>query len=209
MATDKKKIVLGFTDQEFEHGAHICQIFSDDNERHDVLVNYIVSGLKTDESTACFSENETQTKLKDFFNKNGLRYQELEQSGQFSLSKTAEVYFENEEFVPEKMLSLLKEFYINSQKEEHSGARVIGEMSPEIETISGGERLLEYECMVTNFQKEFPVTAVCQYDARKFDGATIMDVLKVHPHMVVKGKVVSNPFFVDPQECLDQKKISK
>lgn len=205
MEKERKKIVLGFTDQEFDQGAHICQIFSDDEERHDVLVNYIVSGLKGGESTACFSDNESEASLMEFFKENGLAYKELENSGDFTLSKTAEIYFENGEFIPEKMLSLLKSFYSNSKDKGCAGARVVGEMSPEVEHVSGGDRLLEYECMVTMFQKEFPVTAVCQYDARKFDGATIMDILKVHPQMIVKGKVVNNPFYVHPQDYIAKK----
>lgn len=205
MENQNRKISLGFTSEQFEPGVHICQIFNEDDERHDALVNYIISGLLAGEDTACFSENETETTLSEFFEKKGISYKEVEKSGEFSLSKTGEVYFEGGKFEPERMLSLLQEFYKNSVKNNRSGARVIGEMSTEIESIPGGSRLLEYESKVSLLLKKYPVNAVCQYDARLFSGSTILDVLKVHPYMIIRGSVVRNPFFIKPEEYLSEK----
>lgn len=202
MEENSKKITLGFTDQMFEPGVHICQIYSSDEERQNALVNYVIAGLKNNEKTSCFTENETPESLAAFFEKNGISYNSVEESNDFSLSKTAEIYFENEEFEPNRMLELLRAFYNSSVANKNNGARVIGEMTPEIQDIKGGSRLLEYESKVSLLLKECPVSAVCQYDARAFDGATIMDVLKVHPYMIVKGSVVHNPFFIQPEEYL-------
>lgn len=202
MESQKRKISLGFTNQEFEPGIHICQIFNEDDERHESLVNYIISGLQVGESTACFTENETEQTLAEFFASNGLEYREVEAKGLFSLQKTGEVYFENGCFDPERMLSLLRAFYDSSVKQNRVGARVIGEMSPQIEHVPGGSRLMEYESKVSLLLKTYPISAVCQYDARLFDGSTIMDILKVHPYMIVRGAVVQNPFYITPEEYL-------
>ena len=58
-------------------------------------------------------------------------------------------------------------------------------MIPEVQSVPGGDRLLEYESRVSMLLRDHPVTAVCQYDANEFDGATIIDVLKVHPQMII------------------------
>lgn len=202
METTQQKISLGFTHQQFEPGVHICQIYSDDNERQEALVNYIVSGLQGKEKTACFTEKETPASLAEFFESKGISYKEKAHSGEFSLGKTGEVYFEDGKFEPERMLTLLREFYETSRDEHCQGARVIGEMVPDIQYISGGSRLLEYESKVSLLLRECPVTAVCQYDARAFDGATILDILKVHPYMIIRGSVVHNPFYIEPEEYL-------
>ena len=205
MADKLDKISIGFTDKKFEPGVHVCQIFNDDNERHDAVVNYIISGLKEGENTACFSEKEQESSLVDFFKENGFEYKEVTGDGDFSLSKTAEVYFEGGKFNPDRMLNLLQEFYEQSIEQKKTGARVIGEMVPEVENVPGGDRLLEYEAKVSMLVKKFPINAVCQYDARLFDGSTIMDILKVHPYMIVRGAVVHNPFFIEPEEFLGLK----
>jgi hypothetical protein len=202
MENQGRKISLGFTNQQFEPGVHICQIFNDDDERHEALVNYVISGLQSGENAACFSETETEASLAGFFKENGINYKEVEQSGEFSLSKTGEVYFENDTFEPERMLNLLRTFYEKSISQNRAGARVIGEMSPQVEHVSGGSRLMEYESKVSILLRTCPVNAVCQYDARSFDGSTILDILKVHPYMIVRGAVVHNPFFVQPEEYL-------
>jgi hypothetical protein len=75
-------------------------------------------------------------------------------------------------------------------------------MTPEVEHVPGGDRLLEYESRVSLMVREKPVTAVCQYDANQFSGAAIMNILKVHPKMIVNGIVVHNPFFIEPEQFL-------
>jgi hypothetical protein len=40
-----------------------------------------------------------------------------------------------------------------------------------------------------------PVTAICQYDTRLFDGETLYRLLTVHPMMIVRGRVVRNPYY--------------
>lgn len=202
MNTNKKKISLGFTSQQFEEGVHICQIFNDEDERHNTLIDFVVSGIASGEKTACFTEKENEKELSEFFEEKGFKYSELTANGEFALSKTAEVYFKDNKFDPERMLALLKEFYDNSKKENRNGARVIGEMTPDVEHVKDGSRLMEYESKVSLFVKKYPLNAVCQYDARAFDGATILDILKVHPLMIVRGNIVHNPFFEEPEEYL-------
>ena len=102
------------------------------------------------------------------------------------------------------MIQNLTNFYNDSIKLNFKGARVVGEMIPEVEKMPGGDRLLEYESRISILTRTVPVTAVCQYDANSFDGGTIMEVLKVHPMMIVNGSVVQNPFFIEPEIYLSE-----
>lgn len=194
-----KNIDLGFAELQLSPGTHICQIYDNEEERNNSLLRFLLAGIKAGEKNACFSEAVDEKTIKDFCNNHGVQYSEAVEIGAFSLSSTKKVYFKDGYFSPENMLSLLTEFHNSSVKEEFTGARVIGEMIPEIKEIKGGERLLEYESKVTLLLKEHPVTAVCQYNANSFDGVTIMDVLKVHPMMIVSGTVVNNPFYIEPE----------
>lgn len=202
MEKDGRKISLGFTKQQFEPGIHICQIFNDDNERHQALIDFLISGIQSDENVACFTEKETASTISDVFSKNGLEYKKVEENGGFSLAKTSDVYFKDNKFEPDRMIDLVKTFYERSLAEHKIGARVIGEMTPEIDKVEGGSRLMEYESKISMLIRNHPVNAVCQYDARLFDGSTILDILKVHPYMIVKGAVIRNPFFIQPEEIL-------
>ena len=63
---------------------------------------------------------------------------------------------------------------------------------------------MDSEAWVNEALVTHPITAICQYDARRFDGATIFDVLMVHPMMIVHGHVTKNPYYMQPHEFLDR-----
>ncbi len=197
-------VSLGFTAERFPAGVHICQIFSDDDERQEALLAYLQSGLEAGERTSCFSDKATVSGVAEHLAEHGLSYDERCASGALTLAPTREVYFKNDRFDPERMLEVLTKYHEDSVSRGFPAARVIGEMTAEVQHVPGGSRLLEYESKVSLLQREHPVTCVCQYDARSFDGAMIMEVLKVHPLMVIRGAVVRNPFFIPPEEFLSR-----
>lgn len=202
MTHSHHKVHLGFTEELFPAGAHICQIFSEDDERQGSLFKFLLSGLRSGERTCCFSERVQESVLTEYLGNYGISYPEVRDSGALTLSGTRQVYFQDGRFDPDRMLGLLRAYHTESVSQGYPGARVIGEMTPEVQHLPGGSRLLEYESKVSLLLREHPVTAVCQYDARSFDGATIMDVLKVHPLMIVRGAVVHNPFYIVPEDFL-------
>jgi len=202
MTHHPKKISLGFTPQEFPPGVHVCQIISNDEERLDALLKFLLSGLQAGERTSCFSENLPEAVLADFLGRQGISCQEKRAAGALLVAGAREVYCHQNRFDPDRVLNQLARYHEESAAGGYAGARVIGEMTPEVQRLEGGDRLLEYEARVSLLLRKCPVTAVCQYDARHFDGATIMDVLKAHPFMVVRGSVVHNPFCLSPEEIL-------
>lgn len=203
MSEQKQETNLGFSDKKVEVGTHMCLVFTKNEERIDSLLKFLLSGMQNNEQCACFSERITEDEIRSYFAEHNISYDERKKANAISLSGTSEVYFEGGKFDPERMLNTLAMFYTNSKKMGFKAARVIGEMTPEVENVPGGDRLLEYESRVSLLLKENPVTAVCQYDANEFDGATIMEVLKVHPQMLVNGSVIQNPFYIEPEEYLN------
>lgn len=191
---------LGFAGARVPPGTHACHVYTDDAERDAALLGFLSQGLRGGETAACFSENVREDELAAWLARDGVSLAQERDAGHFTLSSARAVYFENGTFDPDRMLALVSAFHDASVARGRSGVRVIGEMSAEILHVRGGSRLMEYEARVNGMLRDRPLTAVCQYDARVFGGATIMDVLSVHPMMVVHGAVVHNPFFVPPAE---------
>jgi hypothetical protein len=202
MAAEDGTTSLGFASQRFQAGVHICQIFGSDDERQDAVLKFLLSGLQAGECTRCFSEKVTSPVVARFLDEHGVAFSEVTAAGALALSPTRDVYFQGGRFDPDRMLDLLSRYHEASVAQGYLGARVIGEMLPEVQDLPGGDRLLEYEAKVSILLRRHPVTSVCQYDAHAFDGATILDILKVHPLMVVRGSVIHNPFFIPPEEFL-------
>jgi hypothetical protein len=197
-------VSLGFAEEKIPCGGHICQIYSDDEEGVDSLLKFLLSGLQTGERAACFSEKIDEKMLRDFFAAHDISYDERRQNKAMILSGVNAVYFQDDVFDPDRMLDVLAHYHQESLNFGFPASRVIGEMTPRVQDVPGGNRLLEYESRVSMLLKERPITTVCQYDANLFDGATIMDVLKVHPQMIVRGAVVHNPFYIPPEEFLKE-----
>lgn len=195
-------VSLGFARETFPAGVHVCQIFSDDCEREDSLLGFLRSGLEAGERCCCFSDNISAERIAEFLDRHGISSAAAPAAGGLSTHGARATYFDHGHFEPERMLARLLAYHTESVQQGWPAARLIGEMSPEIERMPGGERLVEYEARVSLLLRQHPVTTVCQYDARTFGGATIMDVLRVHPFMVIRGQIVQNPFFVPPEECL-------
>ncbi len=202
MCQGHPKVDLGFTEVRLPAGTHICQIYSEDEDRDESLLQFLLAGLKSSEFCACFSENIGAEKVRDRFSREGISLDEVTESGALILSPTDEVYFKDNRFDPDRMLAQIEDCYVGARASGYPGVRIIGEMSPTIDQVPGGSRLIEYESRVNLILREHPITAICQYNANEFDGATIMDVLKVHPMMIVRGNVVMNPYFVAPSESL-------
>lgn len=200
---DSERIIdLGFTCRSFPIGVHVCQIFSDDDERQEALLKFVLAGLRGGEMTGCFTERLTAEAMEEFLAGYGVSYAEAAQSGALNLDGPRDAYFAGGVFDPDIMLDRLSRFYDEAMTRNAPGARVIGEMLPEVQTLNGGSRLLEYESRVSILLRTKPVTAVCQYDSRLFGGDVIMDVLKVHPYMIVRHTVVNNPFYISPEDYL-------
>jgi hypothetical protein len=204
VALDGMETDLGLADARVPVGSHVCQIFSDDEERDLAMLKFLSMGLAIGEKTACFSGNLDEERLAKFTPQSHLPLVNAKESGAFQHFGVHEVYFHGGVFEPERMLKLLAAFHDAAREEGYRASRVIGEMDPDVLSMRGGNRLLEYEARVSILLRHHPVTSMCQYDARLFDGATIMDVLRVHPMMVVRDMVVRNPFFVAPEQILSE-----
>jgi hypothetical protein len=194
---------MGFTEEMFPAGTHMCLIFDDDAERERVIARFLEAGLASGEKTAYFADVMTPDEVGSWLAGMGVELP----SGppdRFAVTSAEETYCPDGRFVPDDMLDRLRAFHEAACDGGYPGGRVSGEMSWALRGIPGSDRLLEYEALVNDVLTTHPVTAICQYDARRFDGAVIFDVLKVHPMMVVNGAVVRNPYYLRPEEYLGQ-----
>ena len=68
-------------------------------------------------------------------------------------------------------------------------------------TVSVDE-LMTFESRINDFAVEFPQVLLCLYDLWRFSGEMIIDAVKTHPKILVKGVVVENPYYLEPDEFL-------
>ena len=180
----------------------MCYIYNDDGERRDTMLKYIESGLREGEEVDYFCHGEKGETLEDAQERIGIRNPPGGWKGVLKLAQALDIYCPDRTFVVERMLGCVRDLYLSSVKNGLIGVRATGEMGWAQEGLPGTEHLIEYEALLNNVVAEYPCTALCQYDARRFDGSTLFHVLSVHPAMVVQGQVVRNPYYIPPEKFL-------
>jgi hypothetical protein len=202
MKRDDSKISLGFDNKAYPAGTHMCLIYNDEAERSKIISKFLEGGLKTGERVAYFVDKITPMDVYAWLGKMNVILPEKDLDTSFTADEAQKTYCPDGTFIPDRMLATLRGFYDQSVDQGYPHCRVSGEMGWALKKLPGSDRLMEYESLVNMVVTTHPVTAVCQYDANRFDGATILKCLEVHPYMIVHGQVVHNPYYITPEEYL-------
>jgi len=200
MAQATRNVSLGLGDGRFPEGLHLCHIFNDDDERAKTLARFIERGLREGERALCLVDAMTADEVHRHLGEAGVDVAAV--GARFAVACAEPTYCLGGSFVPDVCLAAFGQFVEQSKAEGCTGARIMGDMSWAVRRGTTTEALLEYEAKVKEYVERFPVTAVCEYDARMFDGATVLDILAMHPAMIVRGQVVINPYFEEPYAYL-------
>jgi hypothetical protein len=200
------EVDLGFTKLTSPGGLHICLIYNDEEERKEIVQNFTQSGLSSFEKVAYFADQSKPLDATEWLKQYDVRISNDLNPDQLFLATASETYTPDGTFDADEMLSKLKGIYHSAKDGGFHGCRGSGEMSWALKGMPGSERLLEYESRINNVIIDHPLIVMCQYDATRFNGATILGVLKVHPFMIVKGLVVENPYYETPDEYLGKQK---
>jgi hypothetical protein len=192
-----RQVPLGFTPELYPQGTHICYLYSDEEERKRFMSAYVASGIGEHDSVTYLADTASDM-LDRAMQRLGIAAP-AQHEEQLTVATAMETYCPDGRFVPEKMLDHLREMYANSPA-GCAGARLAAEMTWASHDIPGVDRLIEYEGRINDQLKAYPLTTLCQYDTRKFDGATIFELLNVHPIMIVHGQIMRNPFYVAPAQ---------
>ncbi|MCP4133061.1 MAG: hypothetical protein GY754_18995 [bacterium] len=198
-----REITLGFSDEKFREGHHIVFIYNDDWERKRTMAKFLQQGLLENEKVLYLVDDISPDEMRKELM--GLGVDVDEKQNDFDITAGHYTHCPDHYFSPNFMLGMVGNYYDTAIKEGFVGARGAGEMSwALIEGRSTVPELLWYEAQLNTILKEHPLTTVCQYDARRFDGGIIMDMLSVHPMMIVRGQLVKNPGYIEPEVFLKE-----
>jgi hypothetical protein len=82
--------------------------------------------------------------------------------------------------------------------------RLVANMGWALQDKPGVNDMVEFESRV-NFTLDNCDDAICcTYDLSRFSASVIIDVLRVHPAVIIGGIYQENPFYVPPDEFLNE-----
>jgi hypothetical protein len=195
MAEPGRHICLGFTDEPYPAGTHICYLYNSDEERRQILPLYAQQALSANEAFNYVADVPSRAELQQVLEHLDLAAAARERPEQMGVAITAEGYYPKGRFDPDDMIARLREAYQRCQANGMAGARFAGEMTWALRGVPGADRILECESRINDLIEEAPMTIMCQYDLTKFDGGLIWEVLNAHPVVIIGGHVLHNPFY--------------
>ncbi len=195
MSEPGRHVCLGFTDEAYPPGTHICYLYNDDEERRQILPLYAREALLGREAFSYVADVPSRAELAQALERLDLAAAVRERPGQVEAAISAEGYYPNGHFSPDEMLARLRQAWLDCQANGLAGARFAGEMTWALRAIPAADLILECESRINGLIEEAPMTIMCQYDLNKFDGGLLYDVLNVHPVVIVGGHVLRNPFY--------------
>lgn len=202
MCAQGRVVSLGFTSEAFPAGTHICYLYNEEEERRRAISAYLRSGVEEGERVGYFPDVLGADMIEYALDQLGVAAAVRQRQDQFKVATAVDTYCPGGQFAPEGMVQRLRRFYDDGIATGHTGVRVSGEMTWSLRGIPGSDRLVEYEAQLNKLTTDVPLTMICQFDATRFDGATIFEILNVHPMMIVRGQVLRNPYYTPSDEYL-------
>ena len=181
-------------------GDHVCAFYSGLAERDEVLVPYLREGLRRGEKCVCVvdatdpeavigalgAEPDTASGLED----------------QLDVRRSSETYLLDGRFSINRMLDFWDVTVGGAVAGGFSFARAVGEMTWALRQMPGVEDLVRYESELNRFLPRYPQMILCLYDLERFNAEVLVDVLKTHPKVLLRGMILDNPYFLEPDEFL-------
>jgi DNA-binding CsgD family transcriptional regulator len=200
----KKQIYEGLerTVRGLVFGDHLCAIFETEEEYRFWITPFIRQGLERGEKVLYIFDAHTSEEILHYLRDDEVETESYLESGQLIILASHEVYMGEGGFDPDAMITLLRHETEQALNEGFSALRATGEMTWALKGLAGSERLVEYEAKLNEFFPTSKCLAICQYDKRRFAPEILLDVLMVHPIVLIGTEVFDNFYYMPPEDFL-------
>lgn len=176
-------------------GDHMILLYNTELANAEINAAYIASRVMRNEKCACIIEGKEQKLLIEKLDLI-IDSQKAISTGQVLLIKKEDSYSKDGFFNPEHMISLIKEYALQSIVEGYSAFAITGELSWVFKSKNGLEKIIKYETKLNNeIFNHYPVSAICGYNLHNLSSKTIKNIIELHPIIIWEGQIHDNPFY--------------
>jgi len=204
MPTDDRHAAapVTFADGVLDHYRHVCAFTS--NGRHDdaVLDAFVSQGVDAGDRLVYLVDPAESAAPVNRLRHLGYDAGELLAQHRFQVRTWTETYLRNGRFDPDDMLAQLDEMLPGSTMPR---IRLVADMGWASALNDEADDLIDFEAKANFVHARHEHVVICSYDAEKFDGSFIIDILRTHPIVLIGGVLQENPFFMPPSELLEER----
>jgi hypothetical protein len=190
---------LGVNGLEASPGDHICGLYAGDRQRDAILLPFLEAGLRANDKCVCVVDDVEPTEILTTLDAE-LNPRQRADAKQLDVMRSSDVYLRSGRFSAQETIS----FWKVAMSEVMYDGRF--EVARAIETWSGREvvpdteELLTLESEMKHFLPLYPQVIVCLYDLDRFGGGLVVDLLRLHPKVLMGGMLLENPYYLTPDE---------
>lgn len=185
-------------------GDHLCCLYETDEERQAVAIPFIRQGLEQGQKVLYIIEAQTSQRIVQELRQAGVNSADAINQGQLEILSRQDSYVREGGFDPDMMVALLRAETSRAVAKGYTALRVIGEMTWIFQNSPGSGGIIAYEVKLNEFFLQSQCLAIFQYDQRRFEAQSLLEVLRTHPITVIGTEVYDNVYYIPPQELLEK-----
>jgi MEDS: MEthanogen/methylotroph, DcmR Sensory domain len=184
---------------------HVCAFFNTIDEEHRVLGSFYKDGLDRGEKAAHIVDLANREEHLNRLTEAGIHVQETLETGQLEVLPWTDAYVRDHRFDQDAMLATVEKLIQSGEAAGYPLTRLVGhQMDWLFLDKSATYNLLEYEARLNHVLSKHNDPVICNYNPSKFGATVAMDIMRTHPLVIIGGLLRENPFFVPPEQFLDE-----
>jgi hypothetical protein len=195
---------ISFAGSQLDEARHVCAFFNSDDEKYRALLPFIKDGFDCGHKAVHVVNPDQCHNHLQRLAAVGIDPTSAQQSGQFELRTDGETYLRNGHFDQDRMLELFEQLASGTANCGFPLSRIVCQMDWAANDRSHINNLVEFESRVNDVWRRHDDAVICVYDLAKFGGDTVVDIIRTHPMIIIGGLLQQNPFFVPPDEFLNE-----
>src|ERR1700722_20789330 len=189
---------------------HVCAFFNTIDEEHRVLGSFFKDGLDRGEKAGHIVDPENREEHLKRLAEAGIHVQEMMDTGQLEVLPWSDVYVLNYRFDQHAMLATVEKLIQSGASAGYALTRLAGHhMDWLFLDKPATYNLLEYEARLNHVLSKHSDPVICNYNPSKFGADVAMDIMRTHPLVIIGGLLRENPFFVPPEQFLDEMRVRR
>ena len=184
---------------------HVCAFFNTIDEEHRVLGSFYKDGLDRGEKAAHIVEPANRGEHLKRLAEAGINVQQTMDTGQLEVVPWTDAYVRDHRFDQEAMLASIEKLIQSGAGGGYPLTRLVGHhMDWLFLDKPATYNLVEYEARLNRVLSKYNDPVICNYNPSKFGATVAMDIMRTHPLVIIGGLLRENPFFVPPEQFLDE-----
>jgi hypothetical protein len=195
---------IPFAGSWLDKSRHVCAFFNDDEEEYRVLLPFIKDGFRCGHRAIHVVNPDQRASHVQRLLQAGIDPDIALQSGQLELRSDVETYLTDGHFDQDRMITAFEKLASGNAGAAFPMSRICCRMDWAVEGGSHIDDVIEFESRVNDVWRRHDDAVICTYHLGKMGGDAVIDIMRTHPMVIIGGMLQQNPFFVPPDEFLQE-----